>query len=175
MLLNQAHNMSRFREPTSSFCMSKTSNQNVLDAFHFFHYKAFPLHCLFLESLTKHNWWWPTPLLYYREREKESAKSCPTFVTPWTVACQTSLSMGFSRQEYWGGLPFPSPGELPGPGIEPRSPALQACYRVLRLNSLCLFPQFYCACLYFHCFKHWFKILQPQISFTDEGDIEIQI
>ena len=139
MLLNQAHNMSRFREPTSSFCMSKTSNQNVLDAFHFFHYKAFPLHCLFLESLTKHNWWWPTPLLYYREREKESAKSCPTFVTPWTVACQTSLSMGFSRQEYWSGLPFPSPGELPGPGIEPRSPALQACYRVLWLNSLCLF------------------------------------
>ena len=47
------------------------------------------------------------------------------FVTPWTVAHQASLSMGFSRQEYWGGLPFPSPGEFPDPGIEPRSPALQ--------------------------------------------------
>ena len=45
---------------------------------------------------------------------------------PWTVACQDPLSMGFSRQEYWSGLPFPSPGVLPDPGIEPRSPALQA-------------------------------------------------
>ena len=48
------------------------------------------------------------------------------FVTPWTVACQAPLSMGFSRQEYWSGLPFPSPGDLPNPGIEPGSPALQA-------------------------------------------------
>ena len=42
----------------------------------------------------------------------------------WTVACQALLSMGFSRQEYWNGLPFPSPGNLPDPGIEPMSPAL---------------------------------------------------
>ena len=48
------------------------------------------------------------------------------FANPWTVAHQASLSMGFSRQEYWSGLPFPSPGDLPSPGIEPRSPALQA-------------------------------------------------
>jgi len=48
------------------------------------------------------------------------------FATPWTVAYQASPSMGFSRQEYWSGLPFPSPGDLPGPGIEPRSPTLQA-------------------------------------------------
>ena len=54
------------------------------------------------------------------------AKSCPTLATPWTVACQAPLSMRFSRQEYWTGLPFPSPGDLPDPGIEPRSPALQA-------------------------------------------------
>jgi len=47
-------------------------------------------------------------------------------VIPWTVAYQASLSMGFSRQEYWSGLPFPSPGDLPDPGIKPRSPALQA-------------------------------------------------
>ena len=46
------------------------------------------------------------------------------FATPWTVAYEAPLSMGFSRQEYWSGLPFPSPGELPNPGIEPRSPAL---------------------------------------------------
>ena len=48
------------------------------------------------------------------------------FVTPWTVAYQAPLSMGFSRQEYWCGLPFPSPGNIPDPGIEPWSPALQA-------------------------------------------------
>ena len=48
------------------------------------------------------------------------------FATPWTVAYLASLSMGFSRQEYWSGLPFPSPGDLPDPGIEPRSPTLEA-------------------------------------------------
>ena len=47
-------------------------------------------------------------------------------MTPWTVAHQAPLSMGFSRQEYWSGLPFPSPGDLPNPGIKPGSPALQA-------------------------------------------------
>ena len=46
------------------------------------------------------------------------------FETPWTVAYQAPRSMGFSRQEYWSGLPFPSPGDLPNPGIESRSPAL---------------------------------------------------
>ena len=45
-------------------------------------------------------------------------------MTPWTVACQVPLSMGFSRQEYWSGLVFPSLGDLPDPGVEPRSPAL---------------------------------------------------
>ena len=45
------------------------------------------------------------------------AKLCPTLVTPWTVACLAPLSMGFLRQEYWSGLPFPSPGDLPDPGI----------------------------------------------------------
>ena len=54
------------------------------------------------------------------------AKSCPTLGILWIVACQAPLSLGFSRQEYWSGLPFPSPGDLPNPGIEPRSPALQA-------------------------------------------------
>ena len=48
------------------------------------------------------------------------------FETPWTVACQASLSTGFSRLEYWSGVPFPSPGGLPDPGTESRSPALQA-------------------------------------------------
>ena len=48
------------------------------------------------------------------------------FVIPWTVAYQGPLSLGFSRQEYWSGLPFPSPGDLPNPGIESGSPVLQA-------------------------------------------------
>ena len=47
-------------------------------------------------------------------------------MTPWTVVHQFPLSMGFSRQEYWSGLPCPLPGDLPNPGIKPRSPALQA-------------------------------------------------
>ena len=47
-------------------------------------------------------------------------------VTPWTVTCQASLSMEFSKQEYWSVLPFPPPGDLPDPGIESGSPTLQA-------------------------------------------------
>ena len=46
-------------------------------------------------------------------------------MTPWTVACQASLSTEISRQEYWSGQPFPSPGDRPNPGIKPRSPTLQ--------------------------------------------------
>ena len=57
------------------------------------------------------------------ESESEVAQPC---LTLWTVAHQASPSMGFSRQEYWSGLPFPSPGDLPDPGIEPVSPAVQA-------------------------------------------------
>ena len=60
----------------------------------------------------------------YRISEVKSLSRVRLFVTPWTVAHQAPLPMGFSRQEYWSGLPFPSPGDLPDPGIEPRSPAL---------------------------------------------------
>ena len=56
----------------------------------------------------------------------KSLRCVRLFVTPWTVARQAPPSMGFSRQEYWSGVPFPSPGDLPGPGIEAGSPALQA-------------------------------------------------
>ena len=62
-------------------------------------------------------------------KEKLKVKSLSRvqlFATPWTVAHQAFPSMGFSRQEHWSGLPFPSPGDLPDPGIEPRSPALEA-------------------------------------------------
>ena len=56
----------------------------------------------------------------------ESLSHVRLFVTPWTIACQAPLSMAFSNQEYWSGLPFPSPEDLPSPGIKPGSPALQA-------------------------------------------------
>ena len=56
----------------------------------------------------------------------ESLSHVRLFETPWTVARQALLSLGFPRQEYWSGLPFPSPEDLPDPGIEPRSPAFQA-------------------------------------------------
>ena len=52
-------------------------------------------------------------------------ESCPTSATSWTVAAQPPLSVRFSRQAYWSGLPFPPPGGLPDPGMEPGSPALQ--------------------------------------------------
>ena len=60
--------------------------------------------------------------VYVCERDSVVSDS----VTQWTVDCQASLSMEFSRQEYWNGLPFPSPEDLPDPGTEPWSPALQA-------------------------------------------------
>ena len=62
--------------------------------------------------------------LKVKESESEVTQSVGLFVTPWTVAYQAPLSIGFSRQEYWSGLPFPSTGDLPNPGIEPRSPTL---------------------------------------------------
>ena len=55
----------------------------------------------------------------------KSFSSVPLFATPWTIAYKAPPSMGFSREEYWSGLPFPSSGHLPNPGIEPGSPALQ--------------------------------------------------
>ena len=67
--------------------------------------------------------------LIYMKNERKKVKSlnrAGPFSTPWTVACWVPLSMGFSRQEYWSGLPFPSPVNLSVPGIEPESPTLQA-------------------------------------------------
>ena len=66
--------------------------------------------------------------------KKDSAKSCPTLAIPRTVARQALLSMGFSRQENWSGLLFSSPGDLPDPGIKPRSPAFQADALQTELN-----------------------------------------
>ena len=56
----------------------------------------------------------------------ENSKNQPRPATPWTVAHQAPLTLGFSRQAYWSGLPCPPPGDLPDPGMEPRSPAFRA-------------------------------------------------
>ena len=61
----------------------------------------------------------------YMKVKVKSLSPVQLFETPWTVTYQAQRSMGFSRQEYWSGLPFPSPGDLPNPGIKPGSPALQ--------------------------------------------------
>ena len=73
---------------------------------------------------------------------------CPTLETPWTVARKVPLSMGFSRQEYWSGLPFPCPGDLPDPGIEPMSPALQTDSLPTELGGK---PRYCKQC----CDEHW--------------------
>ena len=65
-------------------------------------------------------------IIFCIKKEGKSLSRVRLFATPWTVAYQASQSIGFSRQEYWSGLPFPSPGDLPDPGIKPGSPALQA-------------------------------------------------
>ena len=62
---------------------------------------------------------------FITESESKVLSRVRLFATPWTVAYQAPPSTEFSRQEYWSGLPFPSPGDLPKPGIEPGSPALQ--------------------------------------------------
>ena len=73
-------------------------------------------------------WQWKHGVLTTRPPRKKvkSLSRVRLFATPWTVAHQAPLSMGFSRQEYWSGLPFPSPGDLPDPGFESRSPPLRA-------------------------------------------------
>ena len=62
----------------------------------------------------------------WRKVKVKSLSRVRLFATPWTVAHQAPPSIGFSRQQYWSGLPFPSPGDLPNPGIEPGFPALEA-------------------------------------------------
>ena len=84
-----------------------SESQTRLRDFHFHYCFNFTLHSSFCKVKVK------------------SLSCVQLFATPWTVACKDPLSMGFSRQEYWSGCPFSSPGDLPNPGIEPRSPALQ--------------------------------------------------
>ena len=114
--------------------MPTTSSLNIPEALLSFHYKtiSFPSLSLFLCLIQVvmirlpcyYKLWIVSVLVGWSEVKLLSGVWL--FAIPWTVVYQASPSMGFSRQEYWSGLPLPSPGDLPDPGIEPRSPALQA-------------------------------------------------
>ena len=78
--------------------------------------------CVLFCAFRYTNW----AFVFLRKVKVKSPSRVLLFATPWTVAHQAPPSMGFSRQEYWSGLPFLSPGDLPDPGIKPRSPAFQA-------------------------------------------------
>ena len=88
-----------------------------------------------VEQLPQNNFWTVAedtrhperqPNLFRRKVKLKSLSHVQLFVTPWTTACQASPSMEFFRQEYWSGLPFSSPGDLPNPGTKPGSPTLEA-------------------------------------------------
>ena len=90
-----------------------------------------PLQCSCLENPRDGGAWWSAIYGVTQSRTQlkrlsssSSSSHVQLFATPWTLACRDPLSIGFSRQEYWRGLPFPSPGYLPNPGTEPRSLAL---------------------------------------------------
>ena len=84
-------------------------------------------------------------------------QSCPTLVTPWTVAHQAPLSMEFSRQEHWDGSPFPPPGDLPNPGIKPMpptSPALASRFFTTSPKSLVLGSVLFSCSVVSNSFRH---------------------
>ena len=87
-----------------------------------------PLQYSCLENPRDRGAWWAIVhgiTKCWKERNKvKLLNHVPDFATTWILAYQAPPSMGFSRQEYWSGVPFPSPGDIPNPGIEPRSPAL---------------------------------------------------
>ena len=87
------------------------------------------------------------------------------FVTPWAVACQAPLSMGFPRQEYWSGLPFPPPGDFPNPGIEPVSPILVLTARFITAEppGKC-FDYTMCVLVTQSCPTPWTVVYQAPLS-----------
>ena len=118
-----------FFHPCSSFRVWKQSSP-----FHRFYPASYPVTFCCGLMYTVRVWCLVSSVhwLYFLFPLNASSSVCvhrsvvPDSATPWTVVRQAPLSMGFFRQEYWSGLPCPPPGDLPNPGIEPRSPALQA-------------------------------------------------
>ena len=93
------------------------------------------------------------------------AKSCPTLVTPWTLAHWAPLSVGFPGQEYWSVLPFPAPGDLPDPGIKPVSPALAGTFFTTEPPGRPLFIPLGCFIFLLSLFSAWDKYVFVLSSF----------
>ena len=93
------------------------------------------------------------------------------FVTPWTIAYQAPPSMGFSRQECWSGLPFPSPGDLPDLGIKPRSPTLQADALLSEPPGKCGSIQLSSLSLVRLFATPWTAVLQASLSITSSRSL----
>ena len=106
-----------------------------------------------LSTFSYHGSWWTNPMSILSAAScskaltswlwKKKVKSLSRFLlfsTPWTAACQAPLSRGFSRPEYWSGLPFPPPGDLPDPGIRARSPTMQTLFYCLSHTCSWLWP-----------------------------------
>ena len=109
-------------QPAELLCPRGSPGKNTRMGCHFL------LQGIFLTQGSNPSLWHCRQILYCRSHSFSSVQllSCVRlFATSRTVARQAPLSMGFPRQEYWNGLPFPSPGDLPNPGIGPRSPAVQ--------------------------------------------------
>ena len=109
-----------FSHLASTFCLYEFDSQPWHTLFPIWNQSVVPFPVLTVVS-------WPAYRFFKRQvSEVKLLSHVWLFVTPWTVAYQAPPSVGFSRQEYWSGLPFPSPGDLPNPGIKSRSPTLQA-------------------------------------------------
>ena len=131
-----------FSQPTCRVLMSTAYEQGIPEAFPFFSIKlSHSPACFWVSDKSKwfDKWKWPSPLPHVLVLSRVRL-----FATPWTVACQASLSIGFSRQEYWSGLPCPPPEDLPDPGIESTfltSPVLAGGFFTTKhtREALCLF------------------------------------
>ena len=121
--------------PSSCFCAQNdlcflNSHSQLFFPFTIFNWSKVDLQCcvsfMGTAKRSSHTYIWLNIYMYIYESESVSHSIVSDSVAPWTVAHHAPLSMAFSRQEYWNGMPCPSPGDLPDPGIEPWSPALQA-------------------------------------------------
>ena len=115
------------QQPASLLCPWDFPGKNAGVGCHFLLQWLFPTNQGLDPSLWHHLHLQADSLHQPPGKVKVKSLSCVRLsATPWTVARQALLSMGFSRPKYWNGQPFPSPGDLPNPGTEPRSPSLQA-------------------------------------------------
>jgi len=97
-------------------------------------------------------------LFLFYMKEVKSLSPVQLFVTPWTVVYQAPLSMGFSRQEYWSGLPFSSPEDVPEPEIEPGSPALLPSEPPEKAYKFCFINEFICIVYFYSSSKQYYMV-----------------